>query len=76
MLESVLDRESSHLSLEGRDRLWIGLLCTLTAWATPEAEIGPAVAPDKGASSGGAAEASPAGPCFAGRKTNLGAHYA
>lgn len=76
MLESVLDRESSHLSLEGRDRLWIGLLCTLLHGLPLKLKIGPAVAPDKGANSGGAAEASQAGPCFAGRKTNLGAHYA
>lgn len=62
MLESVLDRESSHLSLEGGDRLWIGLLCTLLHGLPLKLKIGPAVAPDKGANSGGAAEAAQAGP--------------
>jgi hypothetical protein len=77
MLQSVLDRESSHLSLEGGDGLWVGLLCTLLHGLPLKLKIGPAVAPDRGATSGGAAEAAQAGPCFgAGRKTNLGAHYA
>eukprot|EP00435_Cladocopium_sp_Y103_P050818 s1644_g15.t1 len=75
LLSVMMDRESTHLSLDVGDRLCMGLLTSLLHGLPLKLEIGPAVAPDCGAVSGGAMEGAQAAPCFGAARTGgLRAH--
>eukprot|EP00435_Cladocopium_sp_Y103_P063914 s548_g25.t1 len=69
LLAVVMDRQSTHLSLDVGDRMWTGLLTTLLHGAPLQLQVGPAVAPDCGESGGGAMEGAQAAPCFGAART-------